>query len=301
GGEGGGPSQSQLLMQHRMRMSEINSKMLQAFGPSQTAEEGKNILTAAPSFPQTAASRLHQMQMDHLAQREAFIKDAGAELEQMKSSFYEDHHLEVLEKDGKPQVSLDAQGKPVVKEGKETPVQKTVRMEYETQRKEEVKEKQRVERDRVQTEDRKGITDFMEANRRNLSDPTIQNELQKMILLTQKKQLKLQREHDLEYNRAGLPTAQMVALVNETGDALSKMEEDHLRIEEATPEAAQIRKYHEDITQFLHEQRSFLGQQAQEEAIIDPRKISFNLPKPEDQLPFYMVQDLQDLGVVEAA
>jgi len=120
--------------------------------------------------------------------------------------------------------------------------------------------------------------------------------LQRLITLSQKRLLGLERDQDVEYDAVGLPTEEMRSFLVEKTDELRAMEERHEEEENNSPGSLALENYRQQATGALSEYRV----EAQEMARIDSmfQRPQFNQPPQLNTiLPDYLLGALGTFGI----
>lgn len=286
--------QTQSLQRMRESIQQRSMEMEKLFEePSQKLKLDADL----PKFPQETFDSFQSMQYKNFLERENFVNDMNSKLNSMKEDFFNNNHCETtVDNQGKLKVALDENGKPMVKEGAEDAAGKEARINWENSKRSSLEEMNSQQRVRFQQEERRNLETFLQANKFDLGNPAIQAEIQKMVLLSQKKQLRLQREQDIAQRKVDLPTDQMVSFVDESMEKLGKMEEEHQSVEENSSEAVEIASYRASLEAAFAAQRQKLNETKQEEAFL--KKPVFNqTPDLMSQLPPNIGDALVSIGI----
>jgi hypothetical protein len=264
--------------------------------------EGSSALMGkAPPFPGSAMDRLRNLMFSHMAAREDGANELANKLLLMKEQFFESHSLEtMIGENGKPQVVLDEHGKPRIMEGRENPPQQVARQEYEAAAKDNLNEKHASEKESFLKDEKQQIQTFLQTHRSDLGNPAVQAELQKMILLTQKKALKLQKDHDEESWKVDLPTEEMKAFVDEEGQKLRHMEDEQKNIEDASQDARELIMYQEEVNTLAKEERENQHTKERDEVFLKGPSAFLKPPPPpslSEALPPYLTEALYNMGI----
>jgi hypothetical protein len=264
-------------------------------------EASSALLGRAPSFPGSAMDRLRNIMFSHMASREDATNELANKLLLMKEEFFESHSFEtMIGENGKPQVVLDENGKPKILQGKENPLQQAARQEFEAVSKDGMNETHANEKESFLKEEKQQIQTFLQTHRNDLGNPAVQVELQKMILLTQKKALKLQKDHEEESWKVDLPTEDMKAFVDEEGQKMRHMEKEQKDIEDASQEARELIMYQEELNTLAREERDKQQTRDKDEVFLKGPSAFLKPPPPpslSEALPPYLTEALYNMGI----
>ncbi len=269
-------------------------------GESQ-AMENPSLLGRAPAYPESSMDRLRNMMAAHNAEREEFTNGLNSKLQDMKDNFFESHSYEsMVGQDGKNHVAIYQDGKPRLNDQKETAEGKLARQEYEHFSSEELKGKQSVEKETFLKEEKQQVQNFLQNNRNELGNPAVQNELQKMILLTQKKGPKIQSDQEVEKLKVDLPTEEMKQFVDQEAQKLQEMEKKHQNVEDASQEARELIMYQEEMNSFLKDEKEKLQFAEKDEVFLKGPQEFLKPPQPPSLaslLPPYLTEALFNMGI----
>lgn len=277
------------------------------FGESHDSPfEGSALLMGkrGPKFPTGATDRLRDMLFAHMAARENLTNELAGRLLDMKMQFFESLHYETaMGPDGKEQVLLDQNGQPQLMHGKENPGQMAARQDFEESLHLSLTDRQSSEKETFLKEERQQIQNFLHTHRNDLGNPAVQNELQKMILLTQKKALKLKQTQDEEGWKLDLPSEEMKAFVDEEARKLREMEEKQRGIEDGSQEARELIMYQEELNRMLKEEKEQARSQEKDEVFLKGPAEFLKPPPPppiSEVLPPYLTEALYNMGIYAA-
>jgi len=263
--------------------------------------EGSAFLGKGPQFPGSALDRLRGLMFANMQEREGMMNEFQQKLSSMKNEFFESHSYEtVMGQDGKPHVQLDGQGKPTVVNGKETQLHQEAREEYETNAKETLKEAHTNEKETFLKEEKQQIMNFLQENKHDLGNPAVQNELQKMILLTQKKALKLKQDQEEAVWKVDLPTEDMKLLADDETRKIREQEKKHQDVEDASQDAKELIMYQEEVNRQLKEEKDKLFSKERDEAFLRGPEAYLKPPPPpplSSVLPPYLTEALYNMGI----
>jgi hypothetical protein len=264
--------------------------------------EGSALLMGrGPRFPVSAGDRLREMLFAHLAARENFTNELSAKLLDMKEQFFESFHYESTpDQEGKEQVVLDQSGRPQLAHGRENPMQRAARQDYETVLQQAYGDKHAGEKEKFIKEERQQLTNFLQMHKYDLGNPAVQAELQRMILLTQKKALKLQQSQEEESWKLTLPTEEMYTFVDDEAKKLRDMEEKQREVEDGSQEARELIMYQEELNMMLKEERQKAQSQEKDEVFLKGPGAFLKPPTApalSTVLPPYLTEALYNMGI----
>ena len=256
-----------------------------------------------PPFPQQNFENLQQLQQDHGQQRQAFTDSMKQQVAQMKDQFFAENHYETQPgPDGKPQVLTGEDGQPTVAQGAENPEQKVAREEFDAGRRQQLGEKQDVQKETFLNREKQDIQKYLAQNQDNLTNPQVQAELTRMVVGTQKKAFGLQQQHEDERWKVDLPPSEEIAQAVD-GDLalLRQMEQEQARKEEESPDMRALIQHEQDVAVLLSEQKEVAHEQkAEENWLIDPRRaMAATKPAPDlgEVLPSYLADSLYSMWI----
>ncbi len=295
-----GPAQG---LSSRARLDALGARVgVGSFAEPESPFEGSAFMMGrGPQFPGSALDRLRGLMFANMQDREGMMMEFQQKLTTMKQNFFESHSYEtVMGQDGKPHVQLDEQGKPKVVDGKETQLHQEARQEYETSAQETLKETHTNEKETFLKEEKQQIMNFLQNNRSDLGNPAVQNELQKLILLTQKKALKLKQDQDEETWKVDLPTEDMKILVDDETRMIREKEKKHQDIEDASQEARELIMYQEELNKQLKEEKDKVFSKERDEVFLKGPEAFLKPPPPpplSSVLPPYLTEALYNMGI----
>lgn len=297
------PNYDAQQQQLQQTLNDTNQAALRdVFGPPRNPVE---LDDEAPPFPNDAADRLNDRQQKNADVRQTFLDDTRSELEEMKTGFFEDHHLETEQTpEGKERVALGEDGRPKPQPGKETPPQRVARETFERTGKEQLKQEHTTQRESFVKEERQQLTTFLQNHKPDLANPAVQSELQKMIMLSHKKAHGMQRKQEEEDLKFDLYSPEQVAHAEKKIGDLRQMEERHAAEEDSSPEAQELMNHQQDLAELLRQKREEARQTAMEEAFLKG-KPKFPTLSGDDEvdlatvLPPYLSNALYNMGIYE--
>jgi len=256
-----------------------------------------------PKFPEEAGTKFEQIQQQHEGERMTFLNKMQENKAKMKEEFFAKNHFEAKEgQDGKLRV-VTRQGKPVVRPGKETPPQKTARLNYEVTQKAEMFAKHAGEKQEFVQHQKAQITQFLDGNKFQLHHPTIQGELQKLIADGQKKSIKIQEKHEEEFYKGDIPPIkEMEAKIDQDLEKYRELQAKQMEEQENSPYARELADYQQDLVALLDAKRAEAREKRKSEMFLkDPRKMLANPPRQDiaTVLPMNMVVALEQFGITD--
>lgn len=259
-----------------------------------------------PDYPEKSFNNLQQMQTQHYGERQNLQQNLQNELGQMKQEFFEENHYATkFGNDGKPEVALDQQGRPQVEKGPENPQQRLAREGFETAKRNELATKHADQRESFTKNETTNVKQFLAQNQGALHDPILQGELQRMVVDSKKKALKLQQDQEDERWKIDLPpTGEILAKADSGLSQLRDMEQRHAQAEEGSEDLQALLDYDRDMAQAMAAEREAArSQKQQDNFLMDPRQMMAAAnaqPKNEnfsEVLPAYLTNALFDMGI----
>ena len=257
-----------------------------------------------PSAPDKAAERLAQQQQTNTEERQTFLASTRDELREMKDSFFETRHFETEERDGKQQVACNKEGQPQVAKGPENPQQRVARENFEAGRREDLNTRHEDQREAFLKAEKEDVQAFLQENKPNLQNPTVQQELQKMVMQSNKKALDLNRKQLDEHLKLDAYSEEQLAHVDAKMEDLRQMEERHALEEDNSQEAKELLGYQQDLAEMLRQKREEAKEQNMAEQFLKgpPRFNQSNqaVDKESDVaevLPPYLSNALYNMGI----
>jgi len=286
----------------RARLDALGARVgLSQYTEPESPFEGSAFLGKGPQFPGSSLDRLRGLMFANMQEREGMMMEFQQKLTSMKQEFFESHSYEtVMGQDGKPHVQLNEQGKPKVVDGKETKLHQEARQEYETNTQETTKEVHAREKETFLKEEKQQIMNFLQSNKNDLGNPAIQNELQKLILQTQKKALKLRQDQEEEIWKIDLPTEEMKVFVDDETRRIREQEKKHQDIEDASQDARELIMYQEELNKQLKEEKDRLFSKSNDEVFLKGPEAYLKPPPPpplSSVLPPYLTEALYNMGI----
>ncbi len=305
---GGGPGRADAQRMHQQSMRSLRNTLNETTNLVGTRREAQvqsrfSFDFEPPAYPQQNFENLQRMQMDHAQQRQGFADSMRQQLGQMKEEFFTQNHYEMGPgPDGKPQVLTDSEGQPLVAKGPENPEQKPAREEFDLGRRQQLAERQDVQKDAFLNKEKQEIQKFLAQNQDNLSNPQVQAELTRMVVGTQKRAFGMQQQHEDERWKADLPPSEEIAAAADTDLAeLRQLERDQARNEEQSPDMKALLQHEQDVAILLGDQKEEARRQKAEESfLVDPRKaLAVQTPEVDlgEVLPAYLSNSLFNMGI----
>ena len=109
---------------------------------------------------------------------------------------------------------------------------------------------------------------FLQNHRNELNNPTVQQELQKMLAESEKKAQKLKREIDSQMLELDLPDEEMRKFAREEKKKLDKMEDDHKKMEDSSAEAHELIMYQDQMNALALEEKKKLKEASNDEVFL---------------------------------
>jgi hypothetical protein len=307
----GGPNMNDMRAQQEKMMKDLRDTLNQTnkLVTSHTGPEFQPRFAwdfEPPPFPEQNFQNLQKLQQEHYQQRQAFTENLQQQLAQMKEEFFAENHYQTKPgPDGKPQVALNDQGKPIIEKGPENAEQRVAREQFESARKQELGDRQAAQKDSFLKQEKQNIQQFLAQNHNNLADPSVQAQLQQMVAATQKRALGLQNKHEDERWKVDLPTEEMVAFVDGQMDQFRQMQEEQAAREEASPDMRALMEHQQQVAAILAEQKDIARRQQEDDSfLLDPRKRMAALQQPREVdlgrvLPGYLANSLYNMGIYD--
>lgn len=257
-----------------------------------------------PEPSKDSIAKFEGMQQKHEGEKTNLLNKFTNDLKQTKEDFFSKNHYETKAgPDGKELLSLDKQGKPVVKEGPETPPQRVARENHEVTQKAEMFTKHAAEKKEFVQEQKAQLTTFLDSNKFQLENPGVQGELQKLILDGQKKAVKLQDRHEAEFFKVDLPEVAEIQEKAESGNKeLKDLQAKQMKEQDNSKEAQDLAAYQQDLVALLDAKRAEAREMRKSELfLMDPRKMMKNPPRQDIStvLPMNIVASLEQFGITE--
>jgi hypothetical protein len=257
-----------------------------------------------PEPSKDSITKFESMQTKHEGEKTALLNKFTNELKQAKEDFFSKNHYDTKAgADGKEQLALDKQGKPVVKEGPETPPQRVARETHEVAQKSEMFTKHAEEKHEFVKDQKTQLTTFLDTNKFQLDNPGIQGELQKMIIDGQKKGAKLQDKHESEFFKVDLPEVGEIQEKAENGNKeFKELQAKQMKEQANSREARDLSNYQNDLVALLDAKRAEARETRKSELfLVDPRKFMKNPPRQDIStvLPMNFVAALEQFGINE--
>lgn len=257
-----------------------------------------------PTAPQKATEKLAEQQQTNTEERQSLVASTRDEMREMKDSFFESRHLETEERNGKQEVVCREDGKPVVAKGPETKEQRVARETFEADKREQTSTRHEEQRQAFVQGEKEDVQAFLQQNKPDLGNPAVQQELQKMVMQSQKKALDLTRKQLDEDLKLDAYSEEQVALVDSKMDDLRQMEERHALEEDNSDEAKELLGYQQDLAEMLRQKREEAKEQNMQEMFLKgpPRFNQSNQATEKETdvaevLPPYLSNALYNMGI----
>lgn len=259
-------------------------------------------------YPEQAYKNLNQLQNKNLKERMGKESQLRQDFGKMKDEFFKKNHYETeFGSQGKGRLLTDQSGKPKVRSGAETPQHTQVRQHHESSERLRLADKHGRQMDSLTKQEASKTQQFLGDNAHLLADAGVQAELQKMIVTSKKKALKLQQDQDDERWKSDMPPTKEIQEAVEMGlQDLRKMEQQHVDSELQSPDHQAILDYEQEFAAAVAEEKTRLaGERSDDNFLMDPREMMARAkagpPKQRfDQiLPGYMTASLFQMGIYE--
>jgi hypothetical protein len=259
-------------------------------------------------YPEQSYKNLNQLQKNNMKQRAGKEGQMRKDFSNAKNDFFKNNHYETdFGSKGKGRLLTDQSGKPKPKSGAETPQHKLVRQHHESSQRLSLANKHGQQMDSLTKQEAAKAKSFLSDNAALLADAGVQAELQKMIVDTKKKALKLQQDQDDERWTSDMPPTKEVQEAVELGlQDLRQMEEQHVESELQSPDHQAILDYEKEFAAAVSEERTKLASQRRDdEFLLDPKKMMARAmsgpPKQrfDEVLPGYLTAPLFQMGIYE--
>ncbi|MBI2252192.1 MAG: hypothetical protein HYU63_05575 [Armatimonadetes bacterium] len=297
---GGINQQSHLKLFQEMQQKNL-AQLQQTFMPS--GEELEKTLYPVLdlekefSYPEKETQKFQKMQIADLNLKETLARDLHDNISKMKENFFKENHYEAkTNQKGETELALNEKGKPIIKQGGEEIPQKVARLKYEDLLKKDIFQEQQIEKENFLKQERQNIIVFLETNKNNLKDPSIQNELQKMVILTQKKAQKLKRAQETESAGVDLPSEEMKEFLKEKAEDIYKLEDEQILKQVNSKEGQVLKEYQEKLAKALTQRKEKLQVNILEEKLL--KKPQFSAKGDlSDLLPPYLSDILAQMEI----
>lgn len=260
-------------------------------------------------YPEKAYKNLNEMQSKHLQERHQYEGQLRKELGGVKEEFFKKNHYATdFGSQGKTRVTTDGSGKPVVRNGAETPELRSARQNFESTQRLNLANKHGAQLDSLVKQEAGTVRSFLAENAALLGDAGVQQELQKMIVNGKKKALNLQQEHEEELWRSDMPpTGEIQEMVGTKLQGMREMEQRHVQAEEQSVDHQILLDFERDFAANMADERARAAALKDENKfLMDPRKMMLQAkagpPKKrfDEVLPGYLTESLFQMGIYEA-
>ena len=254
-----------------------------------------------PEYPEAAFEKLNKMMQDNKDTRNSANQKFNRQLSEMKEKFFENYSYKTEKgEDGKPRLAKDEQGRPQLQQGKETFEQRVARQQHEASVSKSYSEYYNGVKENFLANEKQQIMQFLQTHRNELNNPTIQQELQKMLAESEKKAQKLKREIDSNMLELDLPDEEMRKFAREEKKKLYKMEDEHKKMEDSSAEAHELIMYQDQMNALAIEEKKKLKEASDDEVFIRKPEDLLKPPAPpslSELLPPYLVSALYNMGI----
>lgn len=261
-------------------------------------------------YPEQSYKNLNKLQSQNFKERTNVESKLRQEFGKLKENFFKENHYETeFGKQGKGRVVTTKDGKPRVKPGPETPPQQMVRQHHESATRLKLADLHGKQMDSMTQDEATKTKQFLADNLGLLSDAGVQQELQKMIVSSKKRSLKLQQDQDEERWKADMPPTKEIQEAVEIGlKDLRQLEQRHVESEIESPDHQAILDYEQEFAAAIAEEKTKIAATKPDESfLMDPRKMmqqaqSGQSRQPErfdEVLPGYLTANLFAMGIYE--
>ena len=259
-------------------------------------------------YPEQAYNNLNELQNKNLSERMGLEKNLRKDFGQLKDQFFKDNHYDTeFGAQGKGRVLTDAKGKPQVRGGAESPQHKMVRQHFESSQRLALANKHGAEMDSLTRQEASKVRGFLSEKAALLGDAGVQQELQKMIVTSKKKALKLQQNQDEERWRADMPpTKEIQEAVGVGLQNLRQMEARHVEAEEVSPDQQIILDFEKEFAANMADERARAAvRRDQDKFLMDPMKMMARAKagpptrRFDEVLPGYLTANLFEMGIYD--
>ena len=286
--------------QNMQQLSKLNAQL--NAGPKVSIfETSPSLAGKLPEYPEAAFERLNKMMEDNKQTRDSASQKLNRQLSDMKEKFFESYSYKTEKgEDGKPRVAKDEQGRPQLQQGKETFEQRIARQDHEASVSKSYSEYYNGVKENFLANEKQQIMQFLQNHRNELNNPTVQQELQKMLAESEKKAQKLKREIDSQMLELDLPDEEMRKFAREEKKKLDKMEDDHKKMEDSSAEAHELIMYQDQMNALALEEKKKLKEASNDEVFLRKPEDFLKPPAPptlSELLPPYLVSALYNMGI----
>lgn len=299
--------QFQQVKQEMSRTSKSLKGGLDNFKPDRISKGPE--LSIHVEYPEQAYKNLNHLQKNNMKQRMGKESQIRQDFNKAKNEFFKKNHYDTeFGSQGKGRLLLDQSGKPKVKPGPETPQHQLVRQHHESSERLRLADKHGKQMDNLTKQEAAKAKSFLGENAALLADAGVQAELQKMIVSSKKKALKLQQDQDEERWKSDMPPTKEIQEMVEMGlQDMRQMEQQHVESELQSPDHQAILDYEREFAAAVAEEKTRLaGQRRDDNFLMDPRQMMARAkagpPKQrfDEVLPGYLTASLFQMGIYEA-
>ncbi len=286
--------------QGMQQLSKLNAQL--NAGPKVSIfETSPSLAGKLPEYPEAAFEKLNKMMEDNKQTRDSASQKLSRQLSDMKEKFFENYSYKTEKgEDGKPRVAKDEQGRPQLQQGKETFEQRIARQEHEASVSKSYSDYYTSVKENFLANEKQQIMQFLQNHRNELNNPTIQQELQKMLAESEKKAQKLKRDIDSQMLELDLPDEEMRKFAREEKKKLYKMEDEHKKMEDSSAEAHELIMYQDQMNALALEEKKKLKEASNDEVFLRKPEDFLKPPAPPtlaEMLPPYLVSALYNMGI----
>jgi hypothetical protein len=298
----------QQMNQVRAEMGRTNESLKGGLDNFKPRFWGPN-LSIHVDYPEQAYKNLNQMQQKHLQERNQMEGKLRQSFSQNKENFFKSHHYQTrFGEQGKGQVLTDRSGKPLLAKGAESPEHRAVRQHFESSQRLSLSDKHGKQLESLVKQEASQVKAFLNEKAALLGDAGVQQELQKMIVSSKKKALKLQQDQDEERWRVDMPPNKEIQEAVGVGlQEVRQMEARHVEFEETSPDHQAILQYERDFATAMADERARAAARKDENRfLMDPRKMRQRAMQGpprrrfDEVLPGYLTASLFQMGIYQA-
>ena len=259
-------------------------------------------------YPEQSYKNLNNLQKNNLKQQMGKESQMRQDFNKVKEDFFKKNHYETeFGSQGKGRLLTDKNGKPKVRQGPESSQHQMVRQHHESSQRLKLANKHGQQMDSLTKQEAAKTKTFLGDNAALLADAGVQAELQKMIVTSKKKALKLQQDQDDERWKSDMPPTKEIQEAVELGlQDLRQMQQQHVESEMQSPDHQAILDYEKEFAAAVAEEKNRLAsERSDDNFLMDPRRMMARAksgpPKQrfDEVLPGYMTASLFQMGIYE--
>lgn len=259
-------------------------------------------------YPEKAFKNLNELQNNNMKERMGKESQLRQDFGKLKEDFFKkNHYATEFGSQGQGKLLTDQNGKPQVKPGAENDMQKMVRHHHESAQRLALANKHGSAMDQLTKQEATKTREFLTDNAHLLADAGVQQELQKMIVSSKKKSLKLQQDQEEERWRSDMPPTDEIQSAVEMGmQDLRQMTQRHVESELQSPDHEAVLNFEQEFASAMADERArAAAQKSDDQFLMDPRKMmqmaKAGPPKKrfDEVLPGYLTSNLFQMGIYE--